>query len=159
MNAKNASISRPPPTRATLGRNMAADTTQSGTAALSASDEALVIVLPLPAKELSSNGPQGDYRGKAVARARARKLAWVSALDAIGLWHVPYARCWATVQFYYPDGRRRDTSNSFSACKAYWDGFTDASIWDDDQHVAWIIPLPLISKDDPCMIVTIVGTG
>lgn len=106
---------------------------------------ALTITLPLPPPELSPN-TRAHWRRVAAAKKRARTAAKLTAVDWLNRHGKPRpyfpagTRVRATATIYLAPGRAgraRDDDNAKAACKAYWDGWTDAEVWTDDRTVVW----------------------
>lgn len=111
-------------------------------------DQTLTIVLPLPATALMPNA-RAHYRPKAKATADARLLAAQTAVIAgyelfgnTAPPEFPLEEAVAAVTWKL-GGRRStppDRDNALAACKAYFDGLTDAGLLTDDRG---LIHLPL----------------
>lgn len=96
----------------------------------------LVVRLPLPVRYLHQNS-RVHWRVRSQATKEARFEACIAAQRAMTS-DTPnrvLAACRVRVTFHFPDRRRRDVANYLAACKAYFDGFTDARVWTDDSVV------------------------
>jgi crossover junction endodeoxyribonuclease RusA len=115
-------------------------------------ERTLVIVLPLPHKNLSPNA-RCHWRPKAERVKRYRKDAAI----AVQIWMSENERrektFWraATIQFrfLFRDKRRRDRDNFTAAMKSALDGFTDAGVWVDDSNVTTLPTIMDVDKNDP----------
>ncbi len=105
----------------------------------------MIIVLPLPHKNLSPNA-RVHYQVKARHTAKARRDAGYAALHAMNEQRpsrnslVPWDNATAKATFYFRTKNRRDRSNMGAWLKAYEDGITDAGVWRDDCVVTWLPP-------------------
>lgn len=100
----------------------------------------LVVVLPLPAKELGPNSRAG-WRATAKATAKARLDAKLAAIDAMNRAGVNGPWVSATVRpvFYHGTKRQRDKDNLSASLKAARDGVVAAGLLTNDEHLT---PLP-----------------
>jgi len=97
----------------------------------------MVIVLPLPPRELSPNA-RPHWAVKARAIRQYRETAYLSALA------VRPARPWQTAKvtacFFFRTRRRRDRDNLLASLKAAFDGIADARVVAND---AGMIHMPV----------------
>lgn len=90
------------------------------------------IILPWPAKELSPNGSQGNYHGKAKARAKQKETAyWAAKLKKAPAF--PEGNIPITLTFCPPNNIRRDLDNLLAMSKGLVDGLCEAWRIDDTR--------------------------
>ena len=97
-------------------------------------NESLVIILPLPAKNLHPNHPIASMKGrfaKASAAKRYRKLAR-EHIRQEEISSAPWPHIEVQVTFYHPTKRRRDTDNAIASIKSAYDGIVDSGLVSDD---------------------------
>jgi len=116
-------------------------------------DGRLIIILPLPAREVSPNAQRGDSKyaniRKSAAIKRHRVLAKLTTQSAIS--HSPVSPgefAGYCLHFYYPTVRFRDDDNADASCKAYRDGIADALGVDD--RTLRKLRLSVAAKDADC---------
>lgn len=97
--------------------------------------ESVLIVLPLPPRELSPNKPPGSRGGRmrkarlvASYRRKAREAA-----EAEGVESGPWARATVAAAFFHAQRRRRDDVNHLAMLKPAYDGLVDAGLLEDDD--------------------------
>jgi hypothetical protein len=93
--------------------------------------EHVVIVLPLPPRELHPNG-----RPHHMAKMRATKLYRAKACEATADLRVesgPWERATVAATFFHTAKRRRDDVNFLAALKAAYDGLVDGGLLEDDD--------------------------
>ena len=93
--------------------------------------EEVVIVLPLPPRDLSPNASVSHWR-RAAATRKYRRTAGLTALAAAGC-RLNWNRAVAQATFYWPDRQRRDIRNAEASLKAAYDGIVDAGVIVDDR--------------------------
>lgn len=121
--------------------------------------EAVIIVLPLPAKVLSPNCPVGSIGGrhaKAAASKRYRRLAR-EAVEAERIETAPWGRVEVQAAFYHGTKRERDQDNAMASLKAAYDGIVDAGLVtkDDYSHMKRGSPEFLMDRRFPRVVLTI----
>lgn len=95
----------------------------------------ILVELPLPLRELSSNGNKGSWRKKAAAtKEYRREIQWLTnnRLEAAQRVRIHLTFCikgGRLVRRYQP----RDAANALSAFKAGIDGLVDAGMCPDDS--------------------------
>ena len=109
--------------------------------------DSLVFEVPLPPRQLSSNGSHGHWRGRAMATAEYRQLVgWLAKAKALAMpvderW--PVAICGVnrvSLVFGVKGSRKagryapRDEANAVAAFKAGFDGLVDAGLLVDDSR-------------------------
>ena len=118
-----------------------------------AEDGRLIVVLPLPSREVSPNAQRGDSIGanmrKANAIRRHRGVARLTVLSAISRSPaMPGEFAGYCLHFYYPTARFRDDDNADASCKSYRDGIADALGVDD--RTLRKMRLSVAAKDASC---------
>lgn len=88
------------------------------------------IILPWPPKELTPNGPQGNYRGKAAARSRQKSDAYYIAKQQETP-SFPDGPIPLKITFCPPNNIRRDLDNMLAMSKGLVDGLCEAWRIDD----------------------------
>lgn len=113
----------------------------------------MTITLPIPDKRLSPNA-RTHWRKKSqitrLHRTRARLLTL-----AAGVTPAAYLYRLYSLQFYFPDARRRDDDNAAASCKAYRDGIADALLIDDHALSMAAAPQMLIDRQNPRLEITL----
>jgi Holliday junction resolvase RusA-like endonuclease len=106
--------------------------------ALFAGQKHLIITLPLPPAALHAH-TAGNWRSKAAPTRAYRLEAALVAQQAMRKEgdSYPYDSAELSVDFYWPNLRRRDTLNAVQSCKGAIDGLSDAGLISDDdwQHL------------------------
>jgi crossover junction endodeoxyribonuclease RusA len=88
--------------------------------------------LPWPDKRLSPNARQHWVaKSRAIKTARIT-AAWMAQIERVDL-PITADSITATVTFFPPDSRRRDTDNMLASCKAYFDGIAPVIGMDDSR--------------------------
>ena len=90
----------------------------------------MVIVLPLPPRELSPNA-RPHWAAKARAVRRYRETAYLSSLAERRARPMRVAK--VTARFFFRTRRRRDRDNLLASLKPAFDGIADAGIVTDDS--------------------------
>ena len=110
--------------------------------------DGVIIVLPLPADELSPNA-RVHWAELAEAKKKARRLAEAVTLQATS--HLMQSPQWEKATFqitaYYNVHRDRDDDNLTASCKAYRDGIADAGIIQNDSGFEQLKPVLIIDKE------------
>lgn len=115
--------------------------------------ESVLIVLPLPPRELSPNKPPGSRGGRmrkarlvAGYRLKARKAA-----EAEGVESGPWGLVSVHATFYHRQRRKRDDVNHLASLKAAYDGLVDAGLLvdDDSEHLRTLTPAFAVDKHHP----------
>lgn len=109
------------------------------------SRNSLIVVLPLPPKELSPNA-RCHWGAKAREVKRYRRMAWAEAIAARGRTGDRWKNATCQAKFYFATRRRRDRDNLLAALKAAFDGLTDSHILEDDSG---LVHLPVDVLSDP----------
>lgn len=91
----------------------------------------LVVVLPLPRRELSPNA-RCHWHAKRRAAKAARATAHYAALQAGGD-GLMLTAARIDIRAFHKTTRRRDRDNIIASCKAYFDGLADARLIADDS--------------------------
>jgi hypothetical protein len=121
--------------------------------------EAIVIILPIPAKVLQPNCTIASLGGrmmKASAIKRYRRLAR-EAVEAENVASAPWRVVVVQAEFHYQVSRERDEDNAMGALKSAYDGIVDSGLVpkDNSEHMRRTIPKFIIDKTEPCVILTI----
>lgn len=101
----------------------------------------LCVSLPLPGRLLSPNG-RAHWTAIRAAKETARWRAKLAARELLLDQPTPYFPAGARVRVTataWPRQRNHehDDDNLKASTKSYWDGFTDAGVWADDQQAIW----------------------
>ena len=106
----------------------------------------LVIVLPLPPRELSPNArPHWGAKGRAVRRYR--ETAYLSSLA--GRPGRPMQAAKVTARFFFRTRRRRDRDNLLASLKAAFDGIADARVVANDAGMIHMPVEQYVDRIDP----------
>lgn len=116
-----------------------------------------VILLQLPAFELSPNArPHWTVKTELTRAHRWRaKNACQELFKRMGVQPPHWGAVTVRRTFYFERPGRRDRSNFEARCKAYDDGFTDAGLWIDDQHVMTMPSVMAVDAQCPRLVVEV----
>ena len=106
----------------------------------------VVIVLPLPPRELSPNA-RPHWAAKARAIKRYRQTAWLCALAVRPSQPVQVAR--VTSRFFFRTLRRRDRDNLLASLKPAFDGIADARVVANDAGMIHMPVEQYVDRADP----------
>ena len=106
----------------------------------------MVIVLPLPPRELSPNA-RPHYMAKARAVKRYRQTAWLCALAVRPRQPLQTAR--VTSRFFFRTCRRRDRDNLLASLKPAFDGIADARVVTNDAGMIHMPVEQYVDRRDP----------
>ncbi len=90
----------------------------------------IVVVLPLPPKQLSPNA-RVVWQVKARSTKAYREAAFIRTYQHARRW----TEATAEATFYFKDKRRRDRDNLLSSLKAAFDGIAAAGVVEDDAGI------------------------
>lgn len=112
---------------------------------------ALLVVLPLPPKQLAPNWRSRSHWPKVRALKSYRHEAKVETLKAVGPKSLRLYWTHAVTQatFYFKVNRRRDDDNLSASLKAAWDGIADAGVVINDAGFTHMPPLVFTDKRRP----------
>jgi len=106
----------------------------------------MVIVLPLPPRELSPNA-RPHYMAKARAVKRYREAAYLLALaERLGR---PMSTAKVTARFFFSTRRRRDRDNLLASLKPAFDGIADARVVTNDSGLIHMPVEQYVDRTDP----------
>jgi len=122
----------------------------------------LIVTLPHPRIGCRPNSRQ-HWAAKARCVAADRRDAGIAALDAISrspLLLLPFRSPVVRIRWLVRDrrGLRADSDNQLAACKAFFDGLTDAGVWWDDRAVRFL-PVETAIDPDPRLELRIMEAG
>ncbi|MBM4019810.1 MAG: endodeoxyribonuclease RusA [Planctomycetes bacterium] len=106
----------------------------------------MVIVLPLPPRELSPNA-RPHYMAKARAVKRYRETAYLSSL-AVRLVR-PMQAAKVTARFFFRTCRHRDRDNLLASLKPAFDGIADARVVGNDAGMIHMPVEQYVDRADP----------
>jgi Holliday junction resolvase RusA-like endonuclease len=106
----------------------------------------MVIVLPLPPRELSPNA-RPHYMAKARAVKRYRETAYLLALAERPARPMQAAR--VTSHFFFRTRRRRDRDNLLASLKPAFDGIADARVVANDAGMIHMPVEQYVDRIDP----------
>jgi len=106
----------------------------------------MVIVLPLPPRELSPN-VRPHWAAKARAVRRYREAAYLSALAERPARPLQAAR--VTSRFFFCNRRRRDRDNLLASLKPAFDGIADARMVANDAGMIHMPVEQYVDRTDP----------
>lgn len=87
----------------------------------------IVVDLPFPDPRLNPNSSMGrHWAATSDLRKKARKVATLATMAAIGRTEIPAGDLALTITFVAPDRRHRDRDNLLAASKPMLDGVADA---------------------------------
>lgn len=113
------------------------------------------IVLSLPAKQLSPNW-RGHWRPKSQVTRQARKKAMLATLAMLHPGKKFEDRIYRySLEFFFPDLRKRDDDNALASTKAYRDGIADAMGIDDHSLKLGAVPVMSLDRKNPRIEITI----
>ena len=106
----------------------------------------MVIILPLPPRELSPNA-RPHWAAKARAVKRYRQTAWLCALAVRPSEPIQTAR--VTSRFFFRNRRRRDRDNLLASLKPAFDGIAGARVVTNDSGMTHMPVEQYLDRTDP----------
>jgi crossover junction endodeoxyribonuclease RusA len=106
----------------------------------------MVIVLPLPPRELSPNA-RPHWAAKARAVRRCREAAYLSSLAEHPCRPLQAAK--VTARFFFRTRRRRDRDNLLASLKPAFDGIADARVVANDSGMIHMPVEQYVDRTDP----------
>ncbi|MBE3099905.1 MAG: RusA family crossover junction endodeoxyribonuclease [Planctomycetes bacterium] len=106
----------------------------------------MVIVLPLPSRELSPNA-RPHYMAKARAVKRYRETAYLLALAERPARPMHAAK--VTARFFFSTRRRRDRDNLLASLKPAFDSIADARVVTNDAGMIHMPVEQYVDRTDP----------
>jgi Holliday junction resolvase RusA-like endonuclease len=116
----------------------------------------MVIVLPLPPRELSPNA-RPHWAAKARAVRQYRETAYLSALAECRARPLRVAR--VTARFYFRTQRRRDRDNLLASLKPAFDGIADAGVVANDAGMIHMPVEQYVDRIDPRVEIAVEAAG